>query len=95
MTVELPEKVSVELLEAQLRSWVDMLQRLHIAMKVQLIDGHLAEESEPVDIGLSCLVAKKLRRLGAEIHSLVAVDSSDSLTPSAMVVHCYCLELEK
>lgn len=95
VTVDLPEKASVELLKAQLRSWPDMLQRLHIAMKVRLIDGHLAEESESVDIGLSCLVAKKLRRLEVETHSLESVDSSDSLMPSAMVVRCYCLELDK
>jgi hypothetical protein len=87
--------VFVERLKAQLRSWLDMLQRLHIAMKVQPVDGHLAEESEAVDIGLSCSVAKRLRRLEVEIHSQASVDSSDSLMPSAMVVHYYCLELNK
>lgn len=95
MTVDLPEKVSVELLKAHLRSWFDMWQRLHIETKVQLIDGHLAEESGAVDSGLSYSMPKRLRRLEVEIRSPASVDSSDSSMQSAMVVHCYCLELDK
>jgi hypothetical protein len=72
-----------------------MLQRLHTAMKAQLIDGHLAEESEAVDMGLSYSMVKRLRRLGVETRSLVSVDSSDSLMQLAMVVCCYCFGLGK
>lgn len=92
MTVDLLEKVAAGLLEAHFRSWFDMLQRSHIAMKVQLIADHLAEEIGVVDIGLPYSMAKRPRRLEAESRSPTSVDSSDSSTQSAMVVHCYYLE---
>lgn len=84
----------MELLKAQLRSWFDMLRKLHIAMKVLLIDGHSAEESGAFDIGLSYSMARRLRRLEAEIRSLTPVESLNSSMQSVMVVHCYCFELD-
>lgn len=64
-------------------------------MEVQLVDGHLAEESGAADIGLPYSMVKRLRRPEAEIHSPAPVESSDSSMPSAMVVHCYFLESYK
>jgi hypothetical protein len=58
-----PEKVLMVLLKAQHRSWSGMLQMLHIEMKIQLVGGHLIEESGVTDIGPSYSGVKRLMRL--------------------------------